>query len=157
MKIKIKKSPDADRRTAQGEVTPNKLEKASIEHIQDVRKGMSFLADMLNEAGACHDWTKTRYLKEFWEDYKQGLTGDEFKKAPWYQIHINKERHHLNSRCPEDVNLLDVLELIVDCVMAGKGRFAKVDMEFFELPDGVLEEAYQNTIKMVNEAVEVED
>lgn len=38
-----------------------------------------------------------------------------------------RERHHLLSRTPEDVNLVDVFEYIADCVMAGMARTGEVN------------------------------
>ena len=40
--------------------------------------------------------------------------GTDFINDEWYQLHIKAERHHLLSNCPDDVNLIDVLEMIVD-------------------------------------------
>ena len=53
------------------------------------------------------------------------------------------------------MNLLDVLEMIVDCITAGKSRTGEVDMRFLVLQDGVLEKAYWNTVDLVDKMVEV--
>lgn len=155
--IKIKKSTDADSRTAKGELSKKKLEKASLQHIRDVEVGMLFFASLIRDAGRKHDFTKITHLDEFWEDYKQGLADEEFKKADWYQTHINKERHHLNSNIPHDVNLVDVLEMIVDCIMAGHARFGEVNPSFLELSPDLLEKAYWNTIYLLNGNLLIEE
>ena len=155
MKIRIRKSSDADSRSAKGELDKWKLKGATLQHKEDVRAGIRFLVHELIDKGISHDWSKLSYLDEFWEEYSQHLSEEEFKNGKFYPIHVNKERHHLNSNCPEDVNLLDVLELIVDCIMAGKGRFGTCDMKYFELPDYLLNKAYWNTVKLLDEAVEV--
>lgn len=67
----------------------------------------------------------------------------------WYQLHVNSERHHLLSRCPEDVNLLDVVEMIVDCVCAGKTRSGEV--RDLEISTDILEKALKNTVKLVDD------
>jgi hypothetical protein len=51
------------------------------------------------------------------------------------------------------VNLLDVLEHIVDCVMAGKARKGEFTPDV--LGAGILERAYANTQKMMSDAVRV--
>lgn len=70
----------------------------------------------------------------------------------WYQLHINKERHHLLSRCPEDVNLLDVLEMVVDCVCAGMARSG--DVYPIEINDDILNKALSNTIELIKNMTE---
>lgn len=75
--------------------------------------------------------------------------GVDFVSGEWYQLHINTERHHLLSRCPDDVNLLDVIEMIVDCVCAGKTRSGKV--RDLEISQEILNKALKNTVKMVDE------
>lgn len=73
----------------------------------------------------------------------------DFVLGNWYQLHVNTERHHLLSRCPEDVNLLDVVEIIVDCVCAGKTRSGEV--RDLEISADILEKALKNTVKLVDD------
>ena len=80
--------------------------------------------------------------------------GSDFVSGEWYQLHINTERHHLLSRCPEDVNLLDVIEMIVDYVCAGKTRIGEV--RDLEISTDILEKALKNTVKLVDEMTIVE-
>ena len=104
-----------------------------------------------------HDWTKLDYFDEFWDDYNAQLTDDDFKNGKWYPIHIKEEKHHPNSYLHEDITLLDVLEMIVDCVMAGKGRFGFVNYDFLKLDKDILDKAYWNTVKLLDDSVEVSD
>lgn len=155
-KIIIKNTEYADSRTAPEDITKEKLYDATEEHIKDVQKGMDFFAGKLHEAGLKHDFTKISYFDEYAEDVLSEHTDDEFKKRPWYQRHIYAERHHLNADCPLDVTLIDVFEMISDCVMAGKGRFGRVTPEYLNLSDpSILIRAYYNTVKMLDDIVEV--
>ncbi len=155
-KIIIKNTQYADSRTAPEDITKEKLYDATEEHIKDVQKGMDFFSEKIHEAGLKHDFTKIAYFDEYAEDVLSEHTDEDFKKRPWYQRHIYEERHHLNADCPLDVNLFDVLEMISDCVMAGKGRFGRVTPEYLNLSDpSILIRAYYNTVKMLDDIVEV--
>ena len=68
---------------------------------------------------------------------------------------MHTERHHLLKNVPDDVDLLDVLEQICDCVSAGMARSGKVfDVE---IPSEILEKAVKNTVKMLIDRIEVEE
>lgn len=153
-KIVICPSPSADTRSADRLVTTEELTASTEQHIDDVRRGMEYVAKLCREAGKDHDWTKLRYMPSFYEQFsraqKTGVWGN-----GWYdKIHTIQERHHLNDRVPKDVNLIDVLEHIVDCVMAGKARAGEFKPDL--LGAGVLERAYMNTQKMISDAVVVD-
>jgi uncharacterized protein with von Willebrand factor type A (vWA) domain len=80
-----------------------------------------------------------------------------FKQTGWYDNHRKIHRHHLDKAdgVPPDVNLLDVLEHIADCVMAGMGRSGTVyDMK---LPDELLQRALRNTVELLKAQVVVKD
>lgn len=156
--IYIEKTPFADSRTLkENKSSKELLIQDSKKHIAAVRAVMDRFADICFEKGNDHDWTKLGYIDEFFRDYEAGLTNKDFKNAEWYQIHIDKERHHLNSKSPEDVDLFDVLELIADCTVAGKARFNNVDKKFFQLPDGLLKKAYLNTIEKLIPIVKIKE
>lgn len=156
-KIIIKNTEYADSRTAPDDITKEKLYEDTEEHIQDVQKAMDFFAEKIHEAGIKHDYTKIQYFDEYAENVLSEHTEEEFKNWPWYQRHVYEERHHLNADCPLDVNLFDVLEMIADCVMAGKGRFGRVTPEYLNLSDpSILIRAYYNTVKLLDDVVEVE-
>ena len=56
---------------------------------------------------------------------------------------------------PADVNLIDVLDFIADCVMAGMGRSGSVYA--LNLPPELLERAFQNTVELLKAQVVVQD
>lgn len=153
-KIVINKTPNADTRTAVGEVTKAMLLDSSKQHIAHVRQGCEYFADMLLDVGEQHDWTKISFLDQFYEDSQTGKTGVDFKSLPWFQQHL-QERHHLNDRCPDDVNLIDVLERVIDITMAGMSRSGAIYDA--ELDADILVRAYKNTVKLLAAAVELEE
>ena len=152
-KIKISKTPNADTRTAQGVVTKEMLLDSSKEHINHVRAGCNHFADMLHETGEKHDWTKIKYIDQFYTDTQTTKTGADFKALPWYQSHL-QERHHLNDRCPDDVNLIDVLERVIDITMAGMSRSGVIFDDTID--SDILQRAYKNTIELLKSHIEVE-
>lgn len=152
--IKIEKTVNADSRTATGTPTKETLLEESLLHIEHVQKGMDYFAERLIEAGGQHDHTKIEHIDEFWEDFSSGKTGEEFKEGKWFQKHL-RERHHLQDRCPEDVNLIDVMEELVDKVMAGMARSGEVNMKYFDVDKDRLEKAYLNTIQLLEREIEI--
>lgn len=155
--IEIPKSQSADSRTATHKVTKDELLVNSQQHIKDVIKAMEWMASVLKEKALVHDWTKVVNIEEFYNDFHQtqeGFQGD-FKEQHWFKdIHL-QERHHIPDRCPEDVNLFDVLERIADSVMAGMARSGSVYDD--SLSPEILERAYQNTIKLLKDQVVVSE
>ena len=153
-KIIIHKNPNGDTRTAQKGITYEQFQEANNNHIEDVKTVMTYLSILLAEKGVKHDWTKKSEEKMFYSDFIETMAdGIDFVSGEWYQLHVNTERHHLLSRCPEDVNLLDVIEMIVDCVCAGKTRSGEV--RDLEISTDILEKALKNTVKLVDNMTEV--
>lgn len=151
--IKIKKSPTADTRTCDFKnVTMQTLLTSSFQHISDVCQGLGFFQDKLSEAGVKHDTDKISDIQSFHEDF---LTG--FEKTDWWDRHRKLNRHHLTHEdgIPEDVNLIDVLDFITDCVMAGMARSGEVYP--LVLPPELLERAFQNTVELLKSNVEVDN
>lgn len=154
--ITIAKSKTADTRTADVPVTKERLLESSIQHIGDVQRAFVWMIGKLSEAAQNHDFTKLSDIDGFHRDFEviQKGSKDDFKKMAWYQLHVNSERHHLNDRCPEDVNLFDVLERIADITMAGLGRSGKIYDD--QLSPDILVKAYKNTIELLKSQVSVE-
>lgn len=147
--IEVVKSPNADSRTADPSAGVSELRDSTASHIRDVAKGLEFLAEMLEQRGEDHDHTKMQNIDEFNAALKSG----HIKETPWYQKHITEERHHLKSHVPEDVNLIDVLEHLVDCTMAGLTRSGEIfDTDI--LPE-VLTVAVQNTVELLKKNIHV--
>ena len=145
--IEITKTPNADTRTATKPLDRDTLLSSSKEHITHVAKAMRLFSDKLLEAAEKHDWTKIDYIDEFVRDAQTGKTGKDFKNLEWHQKHVTLERHHLNDRCPDDVNLIDVLERVADISMAALARSGKIYDD--TLPVEILQKAYKNTIELL--------
>jgi len=149
--ISINKSQTADTRSCDfAATTKEQLMASSLSHIQDVGKALSFFQAKLTEAATKHDYDKLTTIDWFHKDF---LTG--FKETGWWDNHRRIHRHHLGALdgIPEDVNLVDILEYISDCVMAGMARTGKVyDLKIVE---GLLEKAFKNTVNLLKEQIEV--
>lgn len=149
--ITIEKSSVADTRTCDyTKVTKEELYKASEQHIEDVRQALDFFGCKLLDAATNHDPDKLTDIDGFHRDFVTG-----FKQTTWWDAHRKLNRHHLNAEdgIPEDVNLIDVLDYIADCVMAGMGRSGSVYP--LKLSPELLEKAFQNTITMLKNEVKV--
>ena len=153
--IAIKETKHCDSRALEdGEHLTEEAVKHDTElHIEAVEKCGDFVCGKIKEQFKEHDHTKLSELSEFTDALSSGAKGAEFKKHPWWEKHLT-ERHHLNDRVPDDVNLIDVLEMICDCVSAGMARTGEVyDLD---LPDEVLKKAFKNTAEMIKKEIKVE-
>lgn len=153
MELKIKKSKTADSRTCDfTKVDEETLLASSFQHIEDVRKGITFFQNMLDDSASFHDHDKISDIKGFHRDF---ITG--FENHTWWDNHRKVNRHHLlePDGVPETVNLIDVLDMIVDCVMAGMGRTGSVYP--LNISPDVLMKAFENTVKILKENVVIED
>lgn len=151
--IPIKKSPTADTRTCDFKnVTRETLLSSSEQHIADVREALRYFGSYLGKAAENHDHDKLTDIEGFHRDF---LTG--FERTEWWDKHRKINRHHLLQAdgIPEDVNLIDVLDFIADCVMAGMARSGSVYP--LELPAELLERAFQNTVELLKKQVHVVD
>ena len=154
--LRIRRSRNADTRSASKEVTKEELMTNSKMHIADVKKAIKWMCDELKDIGTWHDYTKIDNFREFYDNFKCIQQGDlqKFKEMNWYQnFHLN-ERHHLPDRCPEDVNLFDVLERVADIVMAGMARSGKIYDDTLDAE--ILVKAYKNTIELLKKQIKVE-
>lgn len=149
--IAITKSHTADTRTCDfANTTKETLLASSRQHIGDVVKAMAFFSGKMTEAAGEHDYDKLTAIDWFHADF---ITG--FKQTGWWDNHRRIHRHHLDKPdgVPVRVNLLDVLEHIADCVMAGMARSGSVYE--LKLPDELLQEAFRNTVELLKAQVEV--
>lgn len=150
--IKIKKSKTADTRSCDfTQVSKDTLFSSSIQHIEDVSMGLDLFIAMIVEAKMKHDHDKLTDIDGFHRDF---ITG--FKQTTWWDNHRKVNRHHLlaDDGVPEDVNLIDVLEMIVDCVMAGMARTGEVFP--LEIKPEILMAAFNNTVDLLKRNIEVE-
>ena len=153
--IKIHKSPSADTRSADHIISRDELLMSTEMHIDDVRKAMKFIRHQIFKAALRHDFTKLSRFTEFYEQFHEAQITGHWGVGWFDQIHIVDERHHLKDNCPEDVDLVDVLEMLCDCVMAGLARTGHYREEE---PDAeILVKAYKNTVKMLLDNTEVKD
>lgn len=151
MTITVSKSPTADTRTCDvSKVEKAQLLESSRQHISDVAKAMAYFSSKLFAAAAEHDYDKLTEIDWFFSDFKTG-----FQQTGWWDNHRKIHRHHLGQAdgIPEDVNLLDVLEYISDCVMAGMARSGEVYP--LEASDELLRRAFVNTVELLKSVVEI--
>ena len=149
--IHIQQSKTADSRTCDAsKVTKEQLHASSVQHIRDVKKGLFLFCDMLLAASNIHDFDKLSSICHFHADF---IT--KFKEHGWWDNHRKINRHHLlvDDGVPKDVNLIDVLEMIVDCVMAGMGRSGSVYP--LDIKPDVLMAAFNNTVDLLKSKVVV--
>jgi len=149
--IEIHKSATADTRTCDfATVTKDQLLRSSKQHIRDVKRGLDYFQLLLCEAGYRHDADKLTDIDGFHADFVTG-----FKQTGWWDRHRGLNRHHLlqPDGVPADVNLIDVLDMIVDCVMAGMGRSGNVYP--LDINPDVLKAAFDNTVALLKAQVVV--
>lgn len=150
--ITVRPSPTADTRTCDfANVTKGQLYESSAQHISDVCEAMNFFQRKLIEAAMSHDPDKLTDIDGFHADFVTG-----FKQTGWWDRHRQLNRHHLNmpDGVPRDVNLIDVLDYIADCVMSGMARSGSVYP--LQLPPDLLDKAFQNTVELLKQQVVVE-
>lgn len=147
--IEITKSETADTRTCDySKVSRDTLLKSSQTHIMDVVSALAFFSGKMIESAGCHDFDKLTEIDWFHHDF---ITG--FKETGWWDNHRKIHRHHLTHEdgIPENVNLLDVLEYISDCVVAGMARSGEVYE--LKLDEKVLAKAFQNTVTLLKSQI----
>lgn len=150
--IILEDSSNGDSRTSKKSPSLTEIKDAVEIHISDVDKALDFWKKLLSERQGIHDWTK---LDNFEDEYgflvHNGVKDEIFLKSEWWHKHITKERHHLQYYVPIDVNLIDVLELISDRVVAEKGRTGEIIPEYLEMDMNILKDAYWNTVKLLDD------
>lgn len=149
--IRIRPSKTADTRSCDfAKVTKDTLLESSLQHIDDVRHGLAFFRAQLKAADVRHDFDKITDIDGFHADFVTG-----FAQTGWWDRHRKLNRHHLLQAdgVPEDVNLIDVLDMIADCVMAGMARTGSVYP--LNIAPEVLQRAFDNTVELLKANVEV--
>lgn len=149
--IVIEQSKTADTRSCDyAGVTQETLFKSSEQHIADVRAALAFFRQEIDAASARHDYDKLSDIAGFHADFVTGFT-----QTGWWDRHRALNRHHLlqPDGVREDVNLIDVLDMIADCVMAGMARSGSVYP--LDIPQDVLRKAFDNTVDLLKQRVVV--
>lgn len=150
--IEIPRSPTADTRTCDvSKVSKDTLYRSSHQHILDVRRGLLFFRYLLEDAAARHDFDKLSDIDSFHSDFTT-----KFEVTDWWDRHRKLNRHHLlvADGVPADVNLIDVLDMIADCTMAGMARSGSVYA--LTLSPEVLQAAFKNTCDLLLAQVKVQ-
>jgi hypothetical protein len=143
--ITISPSPTADTRSCDwSKVSKDQLCDSSVQHREDVRKGFEFFERMMQRQAELHDHDKLSDIDGFHSDFQTG-----FEQTTWWDKHRKINRHHLlqEDGVPDDVNLVDVLDLIVDCTMAGLARSG--DIYPITISPDVLQRAFENTCELL--------
>ncbi len=123
------------------------LNASTREHIGHVVQAMKFFSDTLSGKAHVHDFDKLTDHRTFHADF-----------ATWFETHPSKNRHHITTEggCPDDVNLLDVLEHIADCATAGTARSGKDKVYKPTVSPELLMKAFENTVTLLlGEIVEI--
>ena len=115
--------------------------KSLLLHRSDVQRGCAFIADKLIKAGIDHDHSK---IERFGTDEEPTT---DYREGKWHKAHVAAERHHLHANCPDDVNLIDIIEMLVDCTMAAMAR--KGQYKHVLVDTDILQRAYENTVKLL--------
>lgn len=149
--IHIQKSVNADSRSSIGKPSIDQLTTDTHKHISDVVQAMNFISDMIKDRAPKHDNTKVSNMEEF----HMALNSGHIKDTNWYKKHITEERHHLKSHVPDDVNIIDVIEHICDCCMAGLARSG--DIYDIDLSPELLQVAVSNTVELLKKNTIVEE
>ncbi len=151
--IEIRRSATADTRTCDfKKVSKGQLLESSHQHIVDVQRALEFFRHELLKTSKAHDLDKLSDIDGFHADF---ITG--FEQTGWWERHRKLNRHHLGHEdgIPEDVNLIDVLDMVADIVMAGMGRSGEVYP--LKLDPELLERALDNTVELLRQQVVVVD
>lgn len=121
---------------------------SSLQHRDDVAQALALFASACIRAAWRHDKDKIAHPAAFHE-YFQG------RNDAWFKEHCEANRHHLQhpEGTPLDVNLIDVLDYIADCVTSGMSR--KGVVYDVTIDADVLRRAFENTVKLLMESVEV--
>lgn len=157
-KVTIQRNKNGDSRVADHVPTVAEFDESNRLHAKDVRELMYAFSYDIQTRAIEHDWTKLKepYRSMFYRDMCNTICGRiDFFNGEWSKLHYDElERHHLNRHHPEDVNLIDVIEMLCDCVAAGMARSGNVyDVT---ISDTVLQKAVQNTVELLKECVTIE-
>lgn len=136
------------KRAAQLPLTKEQLEVNTVDHIHHVTQALKFFTKQLQTATKVHDLDKLSNSAEFHRALTEG-----FHVNTWWARHLEDSRHHLHDAPPDNVDLLDVLEMIADCVVAGTARSGKVYP--VKIPIDVLARAFDNTVALLTSQVEL--
>lgn len=154
-KITITRNRLGGVKTADRMPTIAEFDQGNLVHNENVRKMMAMFAEMLIERGTLHGITKTQepYHSMFYREFCSAVNNKtDISDGEWMKLYCMHERYLLDKRCPSDVNLIDVIEMIADSVcadMAQKGKAEDVTIDV-----DILQQAVANTTKILADIVE---
>ena len=122
---------------------------STYQHRDEVRGAFMSLLYLGEKKIADHDHTKLEKSDVFTRALQTNFQPDAETSENWKEYHYQNERHHLDKVVPEDVDLLDVMEMLCDCVVAAKSRTGKIS-EPIEIPADVLLRAVENTVDLLD-------
>jgi len=131
-------------------VTKSQLYMATMHHRSDVKNGLTFFKYMLERIMLEHDMDK---ISDF-DSFHNGFI-TRFEDRKWIDKHTANNKHHaLSHECtPEDINLIDLLEIIVDCTVAGMSR--RGDVYPIIISEKMLVKAFNNTFNLLKDQIEL--
>lgn len=157
-KVKIRRNTNGDSRVATRVPDFSEFIDSNLGHCANVKSMMFNFTEDIIWQGEKHDWTKEEepYRSMFYRDLCNTIEGKmKFEDGEWCKLHYATERHHLLENAPDDVNLIDVIEMIADCVCAGMARSGEVRP--LEIDESILMKAVDNTVKLMTESVELRE
>lgn len=161
-KIMITPNTNGDSRVATHVPTYSEFRAANRSHCEEVSNMMHSFANEIILQGQKHDWTKESepYCSMFYRDLCNTIEGKmEFLDGKWSKLHYTElERHHLHRYVPEDVNLIDVIEMLCDCVCSGAARSGGDLDSIYDVSvsEDVLIKAVENTVNLLKKAVDIQ-
>jgi len=155
--VNIIKNTNGDSRVADHVPSIREFERANYLHIEDVKNLIDIFCQGLRERSSEHDWSKVKepYKSMFYRDLCNTISGvSKFEDGEWHRLHYEElERHHLQKKVPDDVDLFDVIEMLCDCVAAGMARSGEVyDVE---IDPEILVKAVANTVEQLKSSVHI--
>ena len=132
-------------------VTKEQLISTINEHNNDIQKGFTLMSMLMEMRAQNHDHSKLENIDLYHKTFQNNFTDNK----QWRNLHHKEERHHLRDtdNIPDDVNLIDVMEMLIDEVMVGstfKDKYIhkQVDAE-------LLKKAFDNTATLLLNSMEV--
>lgn len=148
----IEITPSVLRGKERTSVTEAELLESTRQHKQDIVRALHFFRVLLLDSAVAHDLDKIKDSAGFHDYFTRphGAPDDWFSRR-----HVTLNRHHLGhpNGVPADVNLIDVLDYVADCVTSGLSRRGEV----FDvvIDHNVLRQAFENTVALLKAHVRV--
>lgn len=157
--VRIERNSNGDTRHANHIPTISEFKDANYSHRHDVKELVDRFCKLLENSAKNHDWSKVTepYESMFYRDMVSTMEERlDFEDGEWAKLHYEElERHHLRRHVPDDVDLFDVIEMVCDCVAAGMARSGEVRP--VEIRDDVFQKALVNTVRILQDQIELVD